>query len=278
MITVYLGSSVYGQERLRWKFTPGDERTIVMTNESESRGAGAGISNKTEMVATMSWRVNKVDEHGSAQVEQKIQRVKMTMNLTGMQPLEYYSSSPDPNPNPILAASLPVLQSLLDSSFQMTITRQGRITAFGGTEGIEAAVEAAGAIGSLPDLKKAAESATVMFPRTPVQPGQSWSNERTIASPLGKMTLNTTYTLIGDEIVDSRVLKKIGVTIEMSLEPTTTGGAKIELKNGQVEGQILFDNSAGYLVKQTLTTILEIKVNDAIEIKTVQKMTMEVKE
>jgi hypothetical protein len=97
-------SSVDGKEKLRWKFTAGEERTMQMTIESESSGV-PGASSTTKTVTTMSWKVDDVDEHGSAHVSQKVQRVRMTMSLPGMEPLEYDSAVPDPDPNPILAAS-----------------------------------------------------------------------------------------------------------------------------------------------------------------------------
>lgn len=245
-----------------------------MTLGSETSGV-PGAGSTTETVMWMSWNVHKVDSGGTAHISQKIHRVKAVLSLPGLEPMVHDTDIPAADPNPILAASIPIYKALLDSSFKFTMTPQGKVAELTGTEAIEKA--APGGIGTIFGAERIVESAVAMFPPM-VQIGESWKDEPSSNSPIGMVTSKATYTFNGDVTIDARVLKKIGVVMDMSLEPSPSTPAKIELTSGQGSGELLFDNTAGNLVSQTFKSTMVMKVNDTIDVTTVQTFSIKTAE
>ena len=241
LVSVSIVSHVQSQEQLRWKFTPGQQRSMAMTHASDSSGV-AGAESKTKTVMRMSWNVDKVAPDGTAHISQKIHRVKATMNFPGLEPLEHDTDNPAADPSPLLATSIPIYNALLDSAFKFTMTPQGKVVDFTGAEAIEKA--ASGGVGTIHGAERIAESSVVMFPPM-VQVGGTWKDERSSKSAIGMITTTATYTFHGDVTVDERVLKRIGMVMDISLEPTAETLAKIELTSSQGSGEMLFDNTTG---------------------------------
>ena len=161
------------------------------------------------------------------------------------------------------------------SKFKFTMTPQGKVAELTGTEAIEKA--APGGIGTIFGAERIVESAVAMFPPM-VQIGESWKDEPSSNSPIGMVTSKATYTFNGDVTINARVLKKIGVVMDMSLEPSPSTPAKIELTSGQGSGELLFDNTAGNLVSQTFKSTMVMKVNDTIDVTTVQTFSIKTAE
>lgn len=270
-IAVLTISNLHAQEELRWKFAPETQRSMIMISESETGGVpGAGSTTKT--ITRMSWNVDEVDPNGTAHISQKVLRVKTTMNLPGMEPLVHDTDAPAETPNPILAAAIPMYQSLLDSNLTFTMSPQGKIADLDGTEKITQALALSG-MQSMSGGKQIMESAAVLFPAS-VHVGDTWEKEQPLKSPIGAITSKVVYTYDGDVTVSEKVLKKIGMKIEMSLTPSESSPVKMEMTGSRGEGQLLFDNTEGYLVSQTMTTTMTMKVNDTIEMTTVQKLSI----
>ena len=266
--------NLHAQEQLRWKFTPDTQRSMIMIYESSTSGI-PGAASTTKTIMRASWNVDQVDANGSALIKQKILRVKTTMNLPGMDPIVHDTDAPAESLNPILAASIPAYKALIESELSFSMSHDGKVTEVQGTEAIEKATQAIApaGMGAISGAKQVMESAAVMFPPS-VQIGDTWEDQRSIKSPIGELTTTATYTYGGDITVGEKELKKIGMEIEISLEPDASSPAKMELTSSRGEGQLLFDNTDGYLVSQTMTTTIEMKVNDTIEMKTVQKMSV----
>ena len=236
VLTASMCLQANGQETLRWRFQPGENRTYTMQQESNSTTTAAGAKSTTSTTTStiVSWDVQKVGDDGAAQVRQSIKHLAMKMNMPGLENVSYDSAAPDAEVNPVLAASIATMKPLLDTPWIFTMNEQGKITEMSGTEKLDAAaleVTQRAKVAALPSFKHTAEQVSAVLPETPVKPGQTWEVNNIVNSPIGKMTTHSTYTYIGTVVTDGRSLKKISLSGDLSLEPIAVAPAKMEMKD-----------------------------------------------
>ena len=277
VLTASMCLQANGQETLRWRVQPGENRTYTMQQEAKSTTTAAGAKSTTSTTTStiVSWDVQKVGDDGAAQVRQSIKHLVMKMNMPGLENVSYDSAAPDAEVNPVLAASIATMKPLLDTPWIFTMNEQGKITEMSGTEKLDTAaleVTQRAKVAALPSNKHTAEQVSAVLPETPVKPGQTWEVNNVVNSPIGQLTTHSTYTFIGTVVTDGRSLKKISLSGDLSLEPFAVAPAKMEMKAGTLNGTILFDNDKGYLVDQQSTVSMTVTINDTTELKTVQEL------
>ncbi len=201
-LTASMCLQAFGQETLRWRFQPGENRTYTMQQESKSTTTAAGAKSTTSTATStvVSWDVQKVADDGSAQVQQSIEHLTMKMDMPGIGDVSYDSAAPDAEDNPLLAASIVTMKPLLDTPWIFTMNGLGKITEISGTEKLDAAaleLTQRAKVAALPSFKHTAEQISAVLPESPVKPGRDMGGQPRHNSPIGKMTIHSIYTYIG---------------------------------------------------------------------------------
>lgn len=100
-----------------------------------------------------------------------------------------------------------------------------------------------------------------IFPRLPArvaEPGMSWVDTLSWSSDESESKISTTaissYTVVGDTVVEGRALLKLGVTVETTSETTMSqAGMQLTMEDaGTQEGTVLWDAARGLLFSQEL--------------------------
>jgi formylglycine-generating enzyme required for sulfatase activity len=99
--------------------------------------------------------------------------------------------------------------------------------------------------------------AFVALPNRPTRPGDHWQQTTRLAQPcVGLFVLTRTFIDQGDELVEGRTLRKIGVTAALDLRPADwdeselpVKGRRYRLTAQEYAGTLYFDVAAGRLVK-----------------------------
>jgi hypothetical protein len=249
-----LGTSLaaHALEAPTWKFEPGLKNRYRMTQTMKMSMSlpGGGQSNPTvTSIIDMSWVVDKVDDEGAAVLKQKMDRIRMTVESAGAQPMEFDSQSVD-EPEGFAAMVAPMAAELTKTEFVVTMTRRGKIIDVQIPEAAVKAIAAApgaqlmGDMASEEGLKTMIMRSAFEMPET-LEAGTEWTNTSELNNPIfGKQTIETTYRYIGPKESD-------GVRFEV-FEPKLViefagGPATASITKQESSGEILFNRDAGRL-------------------------------
>ena len=111
-------------------------------------------------------------------------------------------------------------------------------------------------------MKDSFATASPEFPAEALVKGQYWQSSTEMRSPVGPMKLNNTYTYRGSKHRNGHQLERIGIKVEMELDEKPNAlGVKIDLKDQENDGEILFDNQLGHLVESTMVQKMTMTIN-----------------
>ena len=105
--------------------------------------------------------------------------------------------------------------------------------------------------------------AATTFPTTQVKNGDTWTNSFSADNPLGKQLVETTYTYVGEETVEGKLLDRIDIVLKMSfgkVENEALPGAKIKIKKQNSRGSMYFDSSRGQMSKSHIDQDMEMEI------------------
>jgi len=256
-------NSALSAEPLVWKFTAGDQHYYQMIQEMQmSMDLGPTGNTETSFKQTMDmvWKVESLNEDGSAKVTQHFNRIRMDINAPGQDPVQFDTQSEDA-PQGYAAMLAPMMTALTTDKFTMTMAPNGEISnveipkAF--TEAISRGPGAAmmGGFATEEGLKKMAKQGSLTLP-TPADltEGHEWSTSIDIDNPAaGKITIDTTYRYAGAREIDGQQFEIFIPSINTSFNAEEGDqAAQIEVTNQETTGEILFNRSAGRLESSTI--------------------------
>ncbi len=102
-----------------------------------------------------------------------------------------------------------------------------------------------------------------LLPEGPVEPGATWMDADTLSTNVAGIETTTTavstYTLVGDTVVDGRGLTKIAMATEMTVEGEGNAGGMSISQNmsGTINGVILWDAERGLVTRTETEQSLE---------------------
>lgn len=258
----WLGFASHGfsQEEFRWKFRDGETRNVEMTQETVHEINGK----RTETAQTMwlRWHIKKVDENGTAEVEQSVRRLKMTVDN------QLLIDSDDPEPQEEDSPVAARLRSLMRVRFTAETTARGEII------GIQFDPEVLDRLRDQLGLDEKTVQQTfaqeaILFPIRPLDVGSTWSSTaRAPVEGLGDITTTTTYQYVGDETVDGITLSKFKITPAFQLNEASRALARQE-----GDSTLWFDRRRGLLVRGVSNQLFEIKKKEESR-ESVQKNTV----
>lgn len=273
------------QKHFRWKFVDGDSYSVRVVQDITQTVAIAEqtIEIPAKITMNLTWQVDSVADDGTAEVVQTVEQVTMNLTIPGVDDDVEFDSKSKEEPTAILAPIAKVIKPLIGVEFRQQMDASGRVLK------VTVPQETFKGLESDPTLKQffSGESfkqmitkASPVFPAEAIEQGHTWKNNVTQKTPLGSATLDATYTYGGEQDTNDQTLDKFSVKLTMAIEADDNSrGTKVEIKDQDIKGTMLFDQSEGFLTESTLQQTISMKVTsgDTVVDQTVKNtMTMTV--
>jgi hypothetical protein len=252
--------AVPAQQLMRWKFQPGQQFDVQVTQrmEMEATLLDRPIRSVSETTMHLEWAVQAVDQAGTADVRQTFRRVKMTMDMPGVPAVEYDSASPD-KPTGMARSLADQVGPMIGAAFEQSMTTRGEVLSVTPTAETLAQLEKTDGDGPAPagiseeSLKGLLNQTAAALPEHAVKPGDTWQGQAVTQSPVGALKMDVTYTFAGQEERDGRPLEKIDVEVKLSIEPGEDPATiKVAVVEQESKGVMLFDAQAGRFVETNM--------------------------
>jgi hypothetical protein len=259
--------AAHAQKVLRYQFRPGEKRDMLIDQDMRMTMGIADQNIRMQVKQNIQFRseVTAIGADGAARINQRVTRVNMAS--TGIPGADFrFDSQSNEEPKGVAAAIAPIFRAMMAGNVTLTMTPQGAIQDITLPEEMLAATERAAGLPGVSDmlsketLTQMMKESAVNFPLEGVRSGQSWTETLTMKTPVsGTQTVNTTYTYLGEEEVDGRVLDKIGIALTMEFGDVP---AEVQLKITEQDsnGVLYFDNVAGEFVRSNLTQKMKMDV------------------
>jgi hypothetical protein len=255
-------------EPLAWKLESGLTNRYRMTQDTkvEKTGAGGDATVQSSLTIDMSWTVQKVNEDGSAVLDQRIDRMQMKAFTSDGQTAEIDSAAKD-DPQGPGAMLAPFLKAMTEHPFTVTMTPRGEIKDVKIPDAIVEALKNQPGAAQMGDLaseegfKKLVAQAAFVLPEK-FAPGVQWTSKTETNLPaVGKQTAETTYRYEGPKEVDGQKLEAFSAKVDLKF---TVGQVPVEVAKQESEAEILFDREAGRLKSSSIkqNTALKITVGN----------------
>lgn len=267
VVASIVAARVEAAEPLVWKFEPGltNRYQMIQKMDMDMTVPGGGeISTGMEQKLDMSWTVESVAEDGTAVLKQKIDRMRMTMELPGGAGKSEFDSASDKPAEGQAALMAPLLKAMTADAFIVQMKPSGEVTDVKAPESLAKELEnmpGAGMLGEMatPEgLKKLVQQASFSLPET-LEEGTTWTTKLEIDNPMtGKQTAETTYKYVGPKEVDGVTMEVFTPEIKMTFGEG--GQATVEVKEQESSGEILFNRDAGRLESSTIEQEMALKI------------------
>ncbi len=263
-----VSSAASAQTTLRYKFKEGEKLQYVI--EQKTKGTTSinnmEIDTKMNMSIDMTWNVIAVNRDGSAQMQIKVTRAKMSMD--GPTGLIEVDSTQKNEPDDAIGK---VFSQVIKATASMEMT--GTMLATGEMKDIKVSEETIKAMKNLPGADKLGDIlspdsfksmvSNLVFPAEAVTKGKTWTNKTDAKTPFGKVVTENTYTYEGAVQKESATLEKISIKPNIKMEPDPKAPIKIEVKDTKGSGQILFDNKTGRMIESTVNSTMQMQLSIA---------------
>jgi hypothetical protein len=239
----------------QWKFEEGQSNRYRMNqtmNMSMVIG-GNDVKNNIKQIIDMSWTVREIKDDGSALLDQKIDRMRMTIEAGGNK-VEVDSAAKE-EPQNQAAMLAPLLKAFTAKPFQVTMSPRGEITEVEVPEEMIEALKNTPGAAAMGDMatpegfKKMVSQASFAMPEK-LAPGDQWTQKMEMQLPgIGKQIAETTYKYEGAKEVEGKEYEVFTPSLKIRYEG---GATAVDVGDQKSSGQILFDREAGRLEKSQL--------------------------
>lgn len=265
----FLAGQATGQETLRWKLQEGQQFDVVMNNEVSSQQTvlGEEVTTDVEMVLNFGWAVDSVGEEGVISMTQSIDRMRMNMTVPGVGEV-VVDTDAEEDTGPIARQVGAVIRPFVGIDFHLEMSSQGDILdATISEEDLEILAAGGGAFEMFSEesFEQMLHQSGIVFPEEAVSPGDTWSGEWEVDSPIGTMLMVSEYTLV--EFVEQEGVRcaKIEMSATSAIsepEENDTGitGITIEFKDQETQGVILFAIEEGRILESRTEQKLSMEV------------------
>jgi hypothetical protein len=233
---------------------------------------GMDINQNQAQTFIFSWTPKDTDKEGKTTILQKIEAVKMDIEIGGNK-ISYDSTRDTSTGNPLAE----FFKALVGSEFRLTVGPDYKVTKIEGREEFVKKLINANQqmepllkqILSEEALRDMADPAFAAIPGKPVKKGDTWTKDTTLnMGPIGSYKTTHKYTYEGKE----GNLDKIRVETTLAYQPPGSAGAgglpfqivSADLKSTQAGGTILFNAAAGRLESSEMNLKLAGKLTIAI--------------
>lgn len=217
----FLISRSNGNEPLRWKFQK-NERVAIEVDQNSVIQESSRSETKMRQRSSLEWTVVDVDQDGTATIEHKTQRVRLSVS-DSQDELNADSDTTEASVlHPKIKGIWLIAVAPMNSTFRFRLSSLGEIVD----------VES-----SQPTETRNSPKVAVTFPKADPKIGEPWTIQSSLQQERIKLLLTSSYQLIGKEVVDGRELSKIKMSTAFQLDPSSN--AKLVSQNAL--GVIWFD-------------------------------------
>ncbi len=230
-------------ERLQWKWTPGQQFEVDMVQqmEADTNYTGKSIKLRVDITLNLGWKVESVlGDPPAGIVRQSVRRIRATIS-DGQSTPKSYDSDAKRNPVDLSGA----FDRFKDLELRMQIEPDGKIVSVEFPPAAKEALQKNGVPGV--DFGQMLRQSMLTFPSAAVAAGSSWRGSLESPIPNGKLKLATTYLHGGEVDWEDKKLVQITHTSILDLD-ADQGESKLAVKEHEQTGTILFDAAAGRIV------------------------------
>ena len=266
-VACFLGMAAAAQaeSQILWKFTPGTKAyyRIVQDSDVNIEGGPQKFKMKTSQTVDMTWDVASVDEQGTADMTQTIDRVQIRMTGGPAGTIEYDSDAEEIPEGPSGGVAV-FYENFVNQPIRLKMDTTGKISDIVLPEKLarqikNASASPGGAALSEDGVKQMLGAGMVQFAKKPVAKGDHWQLSRTVnIPPAGKQDQTASYEYLGPVERNGQTLEKVGLTIKIEI-PGEEGAPKVEIEEQQSSGAFEFDLKAGRIADLKLDSILKSK-------------------
>src|SRR5690606_6081700 len=257
LAATWLASVANAQGPLRWRFHPGEQMSVLLTQTAatESKIGDALFRSQMRVSVELTWRVAAVEPSGAAVIEQTLNRLTVAADVPGSPQVRYDSRTPpDSQASPAAKAVAEEFQPLIGKTTRIRLTPQGEILRPG--PGVLPGDRAArpGQGGGALTPTEVQQMLGRLLPRLPPQRptrDTAWQVTMELPLPEGRAVVTGQFTYRGSEMFDGRTLAQIeaaygfhgqgqepGVIYECA-EPDNTGAFYFDAATGRhVRGEV----------------------------------------
>jgi hypothetical protein len=267
-----LAAPAPAQTTLRYQFKEGEKLNYLMEQKMAMKMSVMGMDIAMDMNQTidLSWNIAKVNKDGSAQMTQKFDRVRFSMD-SPLGKINYDSKDGKLPDGPFGEMLGPMFKALSGLEISMTMDTRGETKDLKIPDSFLKALKdmPAGAAGlgqmfSEDSLKQTMSQSGLILPPKAVSKGDSWDTKMEMKmAPLGKMNVTNAYKFDGQVTRDGKKLEAISVTPTMKFEPDPNAQFTLKLKTEDSKGTNYFDNAIGRLVEVAVTSNMDMEISIA---------------
>jgi hypothetical protein len=245
---------------LKWKFEKDKPfyQEMLSDTTQNMKVAGSEIKNVQKQTFYFSWTPVEQDKDGNWILKQKIEGVKMKIEISGSPPIDYDSTKEG-------AANTPLgdfFKVLVGSEFKLTIDKDMKVTKIEGREDFIKKLGGANPqmepllkqILSEDALKEMADPTFAAIKTSEIKVGDTWNRPSKFdMGPIGKYVNDYKYTYQGKDQANAKLDRiKVDTTVkyEKPDDAAFAGGLPFKIKTAELTpknptGYILFDNEKG---------------------------------
>jgi hypothetical protein len=292
LAVVLIGNSAFGAESpLRWKFKEGDSLNYVLNRNVEGKLvlSGSPIGIKMGMAFDTTWNTKSVGADGTANVEQTIDRIQISMSSPlGGGDLSYDSKKTDSASGVIWQQIGPMVEGMLGQTFKVKISPLGRVSDIELPAKLNEAIQKqqqspnrqagfgiGGGAFSEKGIKELIEKSVLPLPEAVPAKDVTWMQHfENVMRGMGTQMSDTTFSHSGQETQDGKQLEKITAVTELTFEPVENPMADLEITSQEGTAAFYFDAQAGRMVKASGTQVFAMEISGARELTQELKETM----
>jgi hypothetical protein len=243
---------------LKWKLEKDKPfyQEMTTTTKQSMKVMNSDVNQNQTQTFFFSWTPTSQDKDGNWTIKQKIEGVRMSINIGGSN-IDYDSTKEQGAPNPLSD----FFKQLVGSEFTLTVDKDMKVTKIEGREAFVKKLSAANPqmepllnqILSDKALKEMADPTFASVPNKEVKKGESWTKETKLdMGPIGTYDNTYKYTYEGKD--DKEKLEKIKVETTLKYTPPSENAAgnplpfkikSADLKSSNAGGTIWFDAEKG---------------------------------
>jgi Family of unknown function (DUF6263) len=264
-----LAAPALGQVDLKLKLDKGKPFYQEVTTETKQDMTvmGMKISQTQKQTFYFSWTPKDKDKDGNWIVTQKIEGVKLDIEIGGNK-IPFDSTKPEAGAGPLTE----FFKALVGSEFTLTIGKDMKVAKIEGRDEFLKKLSSTNQqmepllkqILSDESLKQMADPTFSVVPDKPVKAGDTWQKTSTLnMGPIGSFETTYKYLYEGPDDKDKKLQKiKFETTLKYSPPGPNAGGGlpfkilKADLQGKDSNGTMLFDNDKGRVASSTASSKL----------------------